>query len=188
LKYLQMGFLAFLFVFAINFVTTGSNQVLADDDDGEKYEYYKDGYEGGENDDDGPYEDLGKTVGWGTVVAMGAAAVIFPVRRSMKSVITNFPGAKSIFISFSKFLGKYHIFIGVTALALSIVHGVTMYLNEGELESEGLIGLGSVAFMTLAGILGAVLTKKKKSKSLRTTHTILIAFAIIIGIVHILGA
>ena len=75
--------------------------------------------------------------------------------------------------------------IGIIALALSIFHGVTMYLSEGKLESEGIIGLGAVIFMMVAGILGTVLYKNKKVKSLRTTHTILIAFALIIGFVHI---
>ena len=35
---------------------------------------------------EGPYEDIGKTVGWGTITAMGTAGLIFPLRRSMKKV------------------------------------------------------------------------------------------------------
>jgi hypothetical protein len=185
MKYLQMVFIAFLFVFALGFVTTGTNLVSADNDDDERYEQQEGGY--GE-EEDGPYEEIGETVGWGTVIAMGAAALIFPIRRSMKSVIANFPEAKTIFIAISRFFGKYHIFIGVTALALSIFHGVAMYLSEGELESGGIIGLAAVILMVIAGILGTFLIKNKKSKSIRTTHTILIAFAIIIGFVHIVGS
>ena len=58
--------------------------------------------------------------------------------------------------------------IGIIALALSIFHGVTMYLSEGKLEREGIIGLGAVIFMIVAGILGTVLYKNKKVKSLQS--------------------
>ncbi|NMD69714.1 hypothetical protein HHO41_05395 [Bacillus sp. DNRA2] len=185
MKTLQMVLMALLFVFALNFVTTGNNLVSADDDDDKKYEQYEGGEERGE---DSPYEDLGKTVGWGTVIAMGTAGIIFPLRRSMKAVTTNFPEAKKGFIALTKFFGKFHIPIGIIALGLSIFHGITMYLSEGELESEGIIGLGSVVLMAIAGIVGAVLFKNKKAKSLRTTHTILIAFALLIGAVHIFAS
>ena len=181
MKYLQMVFVVFLLVFSLNFVTAGGNLVSADDDNEGKYE----NYEGGE--EDSPFEEIGKTAGWGTVIAMGAAGLIFPLRRSMKLVTTSLPGAKRLFISISKFFGKYHILIGILALLLSIFHGITMYLNEGELESEGIIGLGAVILMVIAGILGAVLFKNKKVKTLRTTHSILIAFAILITAVHILA-
>ena len=61
-----------------------------------------------------------------------------------------------------------------------------MYLSEGRLESEGIIGLGAFIFMMIAAIFGMVLFKNKKAKSLRTTHTILIGFALIIALVHII--
>lgn len=185
MKTLQISLFAFLFMFALNFVPTGNSHVSADDDDYEKYEYYEDGEEHGE---DGPYEELGETVGWGTIIAMGAAGIIFPLRRSMKTVTTNFPEAKKSFIAFSKFFGKFHIPIGISALGLSIFHGITMYLSEGELESEGIIGLGSVVLMLIAGLIGAVLFKNKKAKSLRTTHTILVALALLIGVVHVFAS
>ena len=190
MKYLQIVFMALVFVVALNFVSTGSNLVYADDD-GEKSENYG-GYgelrEGGDKGEDGPYEELGENLGWGAVIAMGTAGVIFILRRSMKTVITNFPDSKNIFISISKFFGKYHILIGIIALAFSIFHGIAMYLSEGALEKDGIIGLGSVIFMAIASIIGAVLFKKKKLKSLRTTHTALIGLAIVIGLVHIAGA
>ena len=180
MKYLKMLLLSFLFVFTLSYVSIGSNLVSADDDYEEKYENHED-----DDSEEGAFKEIGKAVGWGTVVAMGAAGVIFPIRRSAKWVITNYPKSKNIFISISKFFGKYHMLIGIIALALSIFHGVTMYLSEGKLEREGIIGLGAVIFMIVAGILGTVLYKNKKVKSLRTTHTILIAFALIIVFVHI---
>lgn len=188
MKNWHMVFLPLLFVFALTFTITGNNLVYADDH--EKYENYG-GYgehrEGGKGEE-GPYEEVGKNLGWGTVIAMGAAGVIFIMRRSIKSLIANFPESKNIFISISKFFGKYHILIGVIALALSIFHGAAMFLSEGELEKDGMIGLGSVVLMAIASIMGAVLFKKKKLKSLRTTHTALIGLAIVIGLVHIVGA
>lgn len=184
MKTLQIVIFALLVMFALNFVPTATNIVSADDDY-EKYEHYEDGEE---HEEDGPYEELGETVGWGTVIAMGIAGIIFPLRRSMKTVTTNFPEAKKGFISLTKFFGKFHIPIGIIALGLSIFHGITMYVSEGELESDGVIGLGSVVLMLIAGIIGAVLFKNKKAKSLRTTHTILIAIAMFIGVVHIFAS
>jgi hypothetical protein len=184
MKYLKMIFVAFLFVFALCLVTTGSNHVSADDDD-EKYENFQGG---GEEEKEGPYEELGKTIGWGTITAMGTAGLIFPLRRSMKKVTTNYPGAKKRYITITKFFGNYHTIFGITALALGIVHGVTMYLSKGELEDEGIIGLVAIVFMVIAGILGAVLFKNKKSKTLKTTHSTLIAIAILIGMVHIFAS
>lgn len=182
-----MVFLALVFVVTLSFGSTASNLVYADDD-GEKYENYGGYGEEGEKGEDGPYEEVGETLGWGTVIAMGAAGVIFILRRSTKTVITNFPDLKNIFIAISKFFGKYHIWIGVLALVFGISHGVTMYLSEGELETDGIIGVASVVFMAIAGIIGAVLFKKKKLKSLRISHTALIGLAIVIGLIHVVGA
>lgn len=191
-------FIPLVFVFAFIFAVTGNNLVYADDH-GDRYEYYGqyDKYENdkgygehrdGKKEKDGPYEELGETLGWGTVIAMGAAGVIFILRRSMKTVITRFPDAKNIFVSISRFFGKYHIGIGIVALVLSITHGVLMFLNEGRLDKDGIIGLGSVIFMAIASVLGAVLAKKKKVKSVRLTHTIFIVLAIVIALIHVVGA
>ncbi|WP_342431514.1 hypothetical protein [Neobacillus sp. FSL H8-0543] len=181
MKNLKMFLISILFVFGLSYVVIESNQVSADDDFEEKYEIHEE-----DDDEEGTYEEIGKTIGWGTVIAMGAAGLIFPIRRSAKWIITNYPKSKNIFISISKFLGKYHLYLGLIALALSIFHGVAMYLSEGKLESEGIIGLGAVIFMMIAGILGTVLFRNKKVNILRTTHTTLIAFALLIGFVHII--
>ena len=182
MKYFKMLLISFLSIVTISVVTIESNFVSADDDFEQNYENH------GENHDDseGAYEDIGKTVGWGTVIAMGAAGVLFPIRKSAKWIITNYPESKNILISISKFFRKYHLFIGTIALALSLFHGVTMYLSEGELKIEGIIGLGALLLLMIAGIFGIILYKNKKVKSLRTTHIILITFAFLIVFVHII--
>lgn len=185
MKYFKLMFMAFSFVFLLTFASSVSSIVFADYDYGEKYEYHEDEWYHEKGHKDGPYEDIGELVGWGTVIAMGAAVLILPLRRSMKQVISHLPSTKNIFISISRFFGKYHIYIGVSALALSIIHGAIMYLNEGRLKDEGIIGLGAVIAMAIAGILGTILSKNKKSISLRTTHTIFMIFALLIGIGHI---
>ena len=76
MKYLKMLLLSFLFVFTLSYVSIGSNLVLADDDYEEKYENHED-----DDSEEGAFKEIGKAVGWGTVVAMGAAGVIFPIRR-----------------------------------------------------------------------------------------------------------
>ena len=180
MKYLKMLLMSFLFIFTLSYVTIGSNIVSADDDFDERYENHEES-----DSKEGAFKEIGGMVGWGTVVAMGAAGVIFPIRKSAKWVITNYPKSKNRFILISKFIGKYHLLIGVIALALSIFHGVTMYLSEGGLEGQGIIGLGAVILMMIAGILGSVLNKNKKVKSLRTAHMTLTAFALLIVFIHI---
>lgn len=184
MKNFKLVFIAFFFILGLNYVSTGNSLVLADDHFEEKYEIHGDD-DGG---DDGPYEDIGKTIGWGTVMTMAAAGVIFPIRRSMKWAIKNFPAAKSMFITISKFFGKYHIFIGIIALALGILHGAAMYLSEGELESEGILGLGAAVLMVIAAVTGALLYKKRKAKSLRNIHITLMVFAILIGFIHVFSS
>ena len=78
------------------------------------------------------------------------------------------------------------MFIGIVALALSLFHGVAMYLSEGALEIEGIIGLGAFILMMIAGVFGTVLFKNKKVKSLRTTHAVLMAITLLIGFIHII--
>jgi hypothetical protein len=184
MKYFKMLLISLLSIFIISFVTNESNFVSADDGYEEKYETHREDHDGeGE-----VYEDIGSTFGWGTIIAMGAAAIIFPLRKSAKWIIKTYPQSKIIFLSISKFFRKYHLLIGTVALVLSLFHGVAMYLSEGGLEIEGIIGLGAFIFMLIAAIFGTILSKNKKVKSFRTAHTILIAIALLIGFVHIITA
>jgi hypothetical protein len=183
MKYFKMLLLTFLAIFILSFGTIENSFVSADDDFEERYENQGKGHE-----EEEPYEDLGEMAGWGTVIAMGAAGVIFPIRKSAKWILTNYPESKGTFRSISKFFGRYHLLIGTVALALSIFHGVIMYLSEGSLETEGVIGLGALIVLMIAGLFGTALFKNKKVKSLRTTHTFLIAFTLLIVFVHILSS
>lgn len=173
----------------------GANAVvLADDDfrgDDDFYEQYNgdymeyDEHHGDHDEAKGPYEELGELLGWGTVVGMGAAGVFFPIRRSMKWTIATFPNAKNMIISFTKFLGKFHVPIGITALILSFIHGAFMLISKGELESEGVTGLISFFFMIAASIFGLFLMKNKKAQNMRTIHLSFLSIAVIIGLFHI---
>ena len=86
-----MLLISFLSIFIISFVTIESNFVSADDDFEEKYE------SSWEDHEDEAYEEIGKMVGWGTVIAMGAAGIIFPIRKSAKWIITNCPEVEKYF-------------------------------------------------------------------------------------------
>lgn len=183
MKFIKMLLIAFFSIFIISYATIENNLVSADDDYEEKYETHED-----KDDGEEAYEDLGETVGWGTIIAMGTAGLIFPIRRSSKSIITNYPKSKKAVLSISKFVGKYHLFIGTIALTMGIIHGVTMYLSEGNLESEGIIGLGAFLLMMLAAFFGTILFKNKKMKSLRTIHTALIAVTFLVGFIHIISS
>lgn len=180
MRRIQLLFMAFLMILSLNYGFFADNIAFADDD------YYEENYDREDHEDDGALKDLGELIGWGAAILMGVAGLLFPIRKSAKMILTNFPNAKTLFISISKFLGKNHVFIGLTALVLSIAHGISMYISEGELESEGFTGIASVLLMVIAGVVGMVLMKNKKAKSARTTHTILLVFALIIAGFHIL--
>ena len=182
MRYVKL-FIALIFVFTLNY--TSSSVIFADDDFEEHDEHYEWGNDKKESEDEF-YEEIGEMMGWGIVITMGSAGLIFPMRRLTKPIITAFPSCKQMYISVTKFLGKYHMLIGIAAIILSFCHGIIMYISEGELEIEGIIGLGSVVLLIIAGSIGAILFKNKKVKGLRTTHTIVITFSMIIGLFHIL--
>ena len=180
MKYLKLSLITVL-VIALYCGTAGSKQVFADDDFDEHYEMHEKHHEENEL-----YEELGKSIGWGTFITLCIGGAIFPIRRLTKTVTTNFPRYKQLYILIAKLLGRYHIFLGIFAFILSIFHGVTLYLSEGELEAEGIIGLGTVIFMVISGVIGSFLFKNKKTKSLRTTHTTFTTIALFIGLIHVL--
>ncbi|WP_071394769.1 hypothetical protein [Bacillus tuaregi] len=182
MKVLKMLLIALFFVFSLSYVAVGSNVVSADDDYEEDYENHD------EEEKEEIYEELGETLGWASVIAMVAAGLLFPFRKSAKWIVIHYPRLKTHYISIVKFFGKYHLAIGIIAFAVTIFHGVTMYLSEGKLGDDGIIGLGSGILMVIAGIIGFFLFKNKKVKILRTTHMILFAFALLIGVVHIIAS
>jgi len=179
MKSIQLLFIAILFAFVFN---VGSHYVFADDDD--VYEHKEDFRENDEKE--GALEEIGKTVGWGTAIAMGTAGVIFPLRRSTKRLITTVPSFKEMIISFSKFLGKYHVLIGSFALLLGVTHGISMLITEPEFELNTFTGIGTIVILLIAALFGTVLNKNKKSKKARKSHLFLITISILLGVFHIL--
>lgn len=172
--------ITFLIIVAFNFAGHSNNHVFADDH-GDKYEHEAEHEKGNDQ-----LKEIGELVGWGAVIGMGFAGALFPIRRSSKIIITRIPNAKGLVISVSKWLGKYHVIIGILVMFLIILHGVSMYAAEGELETEGVIGLLSFLLLLLASLFGGFLIKNKKSKFFRKIHFILIILAGSIGILHIL--
>lgn len=183
MRRIQLLFVAFLIILSLNYGIFTDNIAFADD-------FYEENYDqhGEDHEEDSALEEIGELIGWGAAIMMVVAGLLFPIRRSAKMILTNFPNKKTLFISISKLLGKNHVFIGVTALVFSIAHGISMYVSEGELESEGFTGIASVLLMVIAGVIGMFLMKNKKAKSARTTHTILLVFALVIAAFHIFNS
>lgn len=154
------------------------------DDNGE----YNGEYGEGEHEKEGPYEEGGKLLGWGTVIAIGGAGVLMPLRRGSRNLIKKFPNAKDGIISALKLVSKSHVWIGVTALSLSIIHGVLMYLNEGEFGFREIAGTISVGLMAVAAIFGVLLVKNKGNQQFRSIHFGFLIVAVLIGAVHVLIA
>lgn len=171
---------------------------FADDDDHDKYksgEYFNGRYdehdrEHGEGDDDEneALEEGGELLGWGTVIAIGGASVLMPLRKGSRRLIKKFPNAKSGIVSSLKLLRKSHIWIGALAILLSSVHGVMMYLNEGEFGFHEISGTISVGLMAIAAIFGVLLLKNKGNQQFRSIHFGFLIVAVMIGAVHVLIA
>lgn len=181
MKYLKL-LMAVIFFFTL--ISTTSYIALADDY-GDGFEKHHEYYEWGNEKESEVYEDVGEMIGWGTVITFAVVGLIFPMRRLTKPMITTFPSMKQVYISITKFLGKYHILIGIITLILSICHGFLMYLHKGKLEDEGISGLVSVIVLIIAGIIGLILFKNKKVTNLRTTHMTLITVTIFMSLFHI---
>ena len=157
------------------------------DDDHHKYrtgEYYNDYND--EHDENEALEEGGELLGWGTVIAIGGASVLMPLRRGSRSLIKKFPNAKSGIISTLRLVGKSHIWIGALAIILSIIHGVMMYINEREFGFDEISGTISVGLMAIAAVFGVLLMKNKGSKQYRSFHFAFLIVAVIIGAVHVL--
>ncbi len=171
---------------------------FADDDDHDEYksgEYFNGGYDEqdreygeGDHDENEALKEGGELLGWGTVIAIGGAGALMPLRRSSRSLIKKFPNAKSGIVSLLKLLGKSHIWIGALAILLSSIHGVLMYLNEGEFGFREISGTISVGLMAIAAIFGVRLIKNKGNQQFRSIHFGFLIVAVIIGAVHVLIA
>lgn len=162
---------------------------FADDEDHHKYrtgELYNDHDD--EHDENEALEEGGELLGWGTVIAIGGAGALMPLRRGSRRLIKKFPNAKGKIISTLKLLGKSHIWIGTLALLLSSIHGVIMYLNEREFGFDEISGIISVGLMAIAAIFGVLLLKNKGSKQYRSIHFGFLIVAVILGAVHVLIA
>lgn len=181
MKYLK-SFMVLIFFFTL--ISTSSSIAFAADDFEKHNKHYEWGHDKKRSEVEF-YEDVGEMIGWGTVITFAVAGLIFPMRRLTKRIITTFPSIKQLYISMTKFLGKYHILIGIVTIILSICHGIIMYIHEGKLEDEGISGLVTVIVLIMASFIGLILFKNKKVKSIRTTHMTLITFSIVIGFFHI---
>ncbi len=181
MRLIQLFFVAFLCVIPFIFGIYANNFVLADDHDKEKYYHHNEH----EDDEDSVFEEIGEVAGWGAVILMGASGVLYPLRRSTKIMLSKISSAKKCTIAFSRFIGKHHILFGISALIISIVHGIFMFIDEDELELEALTGIGSFLLMVGAALVGGFLFKNKKAKNVRTIHILLIVLASMSGVFHI---
>lgn len=173
--------IAFVLFFSGNAFTVWADDNINDDDHSKHGEY---GEFGEENE---LFEEGGDVLGWGTIVLAGLAGVLFPLRRSGKHIRKKFPNMKNSLVKLMKFFGKWHIVFGVLALLGGATHGVLMYLDEGELGLRELLGVGGVALVSLAAVLGIFLARNKKLKTLRSAHILLISTAAILAAVHVLS-
>lgn len=182
-KRIVVSIFALLLLLALSFAAQPSFA----DDHHHKYrtgEFYN-GH-GDEHEENEALEEGGELLGWGTVIAIGGAGALMPLRRGSRSLIKKFPNAKGRIISTLKLLGKSHIWIGTLAILLSSIHGVIMYLNEREFGFDEISGIISVGLMAIASIFGALLLKNKGNKQFRSIHFGFLIVAVIIGAVHVL--
>lgn len=119
------------------------------------------------------------------MIAIFIAGSILPFRKVAKTILTSIPASKKFIVSILKFLGKYHVLIGFSTLLISLFHGISLFLSEGELETEGFTGILALLFLLFASFFGIYLLKNKKSKSVRRFHLSMLTLSVSIGVLHI---
>lgn len=161
-----------LLILLLLLIWSGSN-VLADSDD--------------EFEEDEILEEVGELFGWGIVVFGVAAGLLFPLRRYSKTLLQRFPSIRDWFRKVLRNLAKLHPFIGLIALSLALVHGIIMFIDEGELGFREWIGVAAFILLAIAGVYGWNLLKKKKKnvREQRKTHIMFIVAVIILATIHI---
>ncbi len=170
-KLLMILFLIFLSLFS-------GYVVFADDDDHDRYR---------EHEEEEWTEEAGETLGWGAIAFAGGAGLLFPLRRGYPRIV-KFITDKQLKKRLSmllKWVAKWHVPAGILALMIASVHGITMFLAEGELEGEGILGLAGLILMILAGLFGAYLTRKKQARRVRNIHIGLLLSAGLLILIHI---
>lgn len=154
----------------------GTGLAIADQDD-----HYK------KDKDQSITKQIGGVLGWGTVIFGVIAGMLFPLRRYSKLILQRYPSIRDQFRKGLRLLANYHPLTGLLALALSIGHGILMYIHEGELGAREWIGTFAVGLIIIAAIFGYRLYQKKKNlKELRKAHITFILIAAFLAAIHIL--
>lgn len=132
-------------------------------------------------------EEVGESLGWGTVILASAAGILLPARKMVKPVKANYPSAQPYLTRLIKGLAKNHVWIGIMAVAISLVHGVSLYLAEGELELRDWLGVSASGLMIAAGILGISMKMKKADMAnKKKKHVHLFIVSGFFAVIHIL--
>ncbi|MBP1930015.1 hypothetical protein J2Z37_000002 [Ammoniphilus resinae] len=134
-------------------------------------------------------EEVGETLGWGSIFVASAAGILLPARRMVKPVKAHFPAGQKSLVSVVKGLTKYHIWIGVTAMGVSLLHGISLYFAEDQLDIGDWVGAVSATLMIVAGVIGGMLAVNKKNmKRWKKPHVYLLLLAGFFAIIHILAS
>ncbi|WP_243290948.1 hypothetical protein [Bacillus sp. FJAT-47783] len=157
--------------------------VMADDDEYAEHEEFEEKEESEEENE--VLEEVGEWLGWATVIASVTAGSLFLIRRSASFFTKTFPNIKSYFIKLVRLLTKWHIAIGMIAVILAISHGVLFFFEEDEFSTHEYLGIVSVSLMSIAAVIGALLSKYKRNTSIRMTHISLLLIAGILAVFHI---
>lgn len=174
----------FLFITLIFVMLFGAFQFETQVTFANEYEYEdRDENEGNEGNE--ALEEIGGLAGWGTIILGGFAGSLFPLRRSNRHFKSYFRNQIHTITKLNRLLSKWHILIGIGVLITGLIHGFATYLDESEFGFKETIGITSFLIVIVSSIFGIVLSTYKKLQSLRVVHRNLIAFAIILVIIHV---
>ncbi|MDQ0163196.1 hypothetical protein [Aeribacillus alveayuensis] len=167
-----------VFIFMLNIAYGQAIPVFADD---EEYEGHEE-----ENENEAFVEEGGELLGWGAVAATVAAGTLFPLRRKISFFTKTIPNGKSLFINLLRTLTKWHIPIGAAAVTLASIHGILMYMAEGELTLREYAGIAAAGLMITAAVIGMMLAKNKANSSIRFAHIGMLLMTSMLIIFHII--
>lgn len=151
------------------------------EEDYKKYNEYED-----DDENEGPFEEIGEVAGWGSIAMAVGAGLLFPMRKWFFKMLSTTIG-KVQSAKIFKFVRKIHTPIGLLSIGIGAAHGVFMYISEGQLEIRDWIGISGIGFMFIAMIFGFLMMKKKQ-KTVWTLHISSLTLAAAFIAVHVLLA
>jgi len=131
-------------------------------------------------------DEIGEFLGWVTVVCYLVSICTFIVKRINKLLISGLPRESKVrqcYSIFMKYIIKYHMYFGIGAGTFAVIH----YFVQTSSGHDSLTGTILAASMVITVLFGVVikLVKGEGKKKILPVHRTVVAFVLVMGILHL---